>query len=205
MDIHEEYWLRKSVKQPMIKYVDKGNLILKAKNKKSDWAWLHVNITSFVDPNHHQSPLKYNFVVSANPQLYASQDMNHFAQQSKMIQDENFEWDQYEVNLVEWAKKHSNDYQAIPSKDAVVVAWEIFVTNYDSWIAHFVPYRIQDMIYLTISDEPQSERLAHIKSVEDFLKEKFERVFICWKSIKGSIEQKNYADWFAKIINDMAA
>lgn len=200
MDLHQEYWDRKKVKAPMIRFVDRGNLILKAKGK-SEWAWLHINITSNQDVTH---PMKYSFVVSANPQLYATSDMSHFAQQSKVVKEHVWEWEQYEIGLVEWAKEHAPNYKAITSQDAVFVAWEIFITNYDAWIANFLPYRIQDGIYRTVCENnSMTQRLEDIKLVEDHLREKYERVFLCWKNIKGAIEHKNYADWLAKIINEM--
>lgn len=203
MDLHEEYWRRKQVNAPMIKHVERANLILRSKGK-SEWGWLHVNVTSTpLDPLH---PVKYTFVVSANPELYATPDMNHLAHQSKVIKEQQWEWEQYEPGLIEWAKEHAVNYRAITSKDALEVAWEIFITNYDRWIAHFLPYRMQDVIYLTVSDDVKPEvRQAAIKDVEDYLRDKYERVFVGWKNIKGAIEQKNYADWLAKIVNDLAA
>jgi hypothetical protein len=201
MNLHEEYWKRKKVKAPLVQYVDRANLILRAKGK-SEWGWLHVNVASIVDGQH---PTKYNFVVSANPSLYATSDMNHFSQQSKMIQEYTWEWEGYEPGLIEWSKKHAGLYHAVTSQDAILVAWEIFITNYDSWIAHFMPFRMQDTVYRAVSDEtPLTDKLAAIKDVEDYLREKYERVFVYWKNIKGAIEQKNYADWLAKIVNDMA-
>jgi hypothetical protein len=199
MDLHEEYWTRKGVKAPLVKHVERANLILKSKGK-SEWAWLHVTITSNNDANH---PLKYTFVVSANPTLYSTPDFNHFSHHSKVLKEHVWEWEQYEPCLVDWAREHAVEYKAIPSADAVLVAWEMFVTNYDHWMAHFLPLRMQENVYITLLDE-RPDKLKAIKEVEDFIKDKYERVFLCWKNIKSAIDQKNYADWFAKIVNDMA-
>lgn len=202
MDLHEEYILRRKVKAPCIKYVDRANLILKSKGD-SEWAWLHVNIASSGDANH---PQKFNFVVSANPSLYTTNDFQHFSNHSKVLKEQQWEWDQYEPGLIEWAKEHSGKYQAVTSHDAIFVAWEMFATNYDAWMTHFLPYRMQEQVYLSFATSPDlyTKKVMAIKEVEDFMKDKFERVYLCWKNIRGAIEQKNYADWLAKVINDMA-
>jgi len=204
MDLHEEYVHRRKVKAPLIKYVDRANLILKSKDKGNEWAWLHVNIASAGDNNH---PQKFSFVVSANPTLYTTSDFQHFSNHSKVLKEHSWEWDQYEPGLLEWAKEHAGKYMAITSCDAVFVAWEMFATNYDTWIAHFLPFRMQENVYVSLNDtdEVRTARISAIKEVEDYIKEKYERVYSCWKNIKGAIEQKNYADWLAKVVNDLAA
>lgn len=206
MEIHEEYIQRRKVKAPCIKYVDRANLILKSRQKDGEWAWLHVNIAQAGDANH---PQKFSFVVSANPTLYTTQDFQHFSNHSKVLKEQTWEWEEYEPGLCAWAKEHAGKYVAITSCDAVFVAWEMFATNYDTWIAHFLPFRIQEQVFLSLNDKDGEQcrpvRLAAIKEVEDYIKEKFERVYLCWKNIKGAIEQKNYADWLAKVVNDMAA
>lgn len=207
MELHEEYLKRRGVKAPCIKYVDRANLILKSRDKDSEWAWLHVNITSNGDAAH---PMKYTFVVSANPTLYSTPDFNHFTNHAKVLKEHVWEWEQYEAGLVAFAKEHAGKYVAITSADAVFVAWQMFMTNYDAWIAHFLPYRLQESVYQSIAgnggtvEGQRAARSAAIREVEDFIKEKYDRVFACWRNIKSAIEQKNYADWLAKVVNDMA-
>jgi len=203
MELHEEYLTRRCVKAHCIKYVDRANLILKSKDSSDQqWAWLHVAISSNGDTSH---PLKYTFVISANPTLYSTSDMNHISQHSKVLKEHTWEWDQYESGLLNFAKEHCNDYIAITSEDAIFVAWEMFVTNYDAWIAHFLPFRMQDGIYQSFSADNRAEKILAIREIEDYIKSKYERVYICWRSIKSAIEQKNYADWLAKIINEIRA
>jgi len=206
MDLQEEYVARRKVNASVIKYVDRANLILKSKSKDGEWAWLHVNIAAAGDNNH---PQKFNFVVSANPTLYTTQDFQHFTNHSKVLKEHTWEWDQYEHGLLEWVKEHAGKYVAITSCDAVFVAWEMFTTNYDTWIANFLPYRIQEQVFVSLNDEKaeltRPQRIAAIRDVEEFIKEKYERVFLSWRNIKGAIEQKNYADWLAKVVNDSAA
>jgi hypothetical protein len=201
MELHEEYIARRKIKAPCIKYVDRANLILRSQVKDCEWAWLHVSISSNADQNH---PNKYTFVVSANPTLYSTPDFNHFTQHAKVLKEQVWEWEQYESGLVEFAKEYAGKYVAITSQDAVFVAWQMFVTNYDAWIAHFLPFRLQESVYQSLVGERKNRFMA-IKEIEDYIKEKFERVFICWRNIKSTIEQKNYADWLAKVVNDMAA
>lgn len=203
MDLHEEYIQRRKVKAPIIKYVDRANLILRSKNKDNEWAWLHINIASNGDQQH---PMKFTFVVSANPTLYTTQDFQHFSNNSKVLKEQTWEWEEYEVGLISWAKEHAGKYSAISSNDAVFVAWEMFITNYDTWMAHFLPLRLQEQLYNSLNEkDSKAQRIASIKDVEAFINEKYERVYLCWKNIKTAIDQKNYADWFAKVVNDMAA
>lgn len=202
MELHEEYLKRRRVKAPCVKYVDRANLILRSKTKESEWAWLHVAINSNADPAH---PLKYTFVVSANPTLYSTPDMNHISQHSKILKEQTWEWDQYEAGLVEFAKEHAGKYKAITSQDAVYVAWEMFITNYDAWLSHFLPIRMQESVYKSLcpSVDSRTSRLQAIKDVEEFIRDKYERVHLCWKNIKTSIDQRHYADWLAKVVNDL--
>jgi hypothetical protein len=197
MDLHEEYWNRKKVTVPLVKHTEKANLILRAKGN-AEWAWLHVSISTETDGNH---PSYYKFVVSANPVIYSTPHFEHFSQHAKIIEDRKWEWEQFEPEVVKWAEDQSASYVAVTSEDAIFVAWEMFVSNYDTWMANFLSIRIQETIFHTIRGS-RSNRLAAIKDVEDYIRERFEKVHICWKNIKSSIEQKNYADWFAKIIND---
>ncbi len=203
MEIHEEYITRRKVKSPLIRFVDRANLILKSRKKDGEWGWLHVNILSEGDANH---PLKFNFVVSANPTLYTTEDFKHFSNHSKVLKEYKWEWDQYEPGLLIWAKENAGNYVAITSVEAVFVAWEMFVTNYDAWLANFLPNRFQEHVYLSLIEESdRALRINAMKEVEDYMRDKFERVYSQWKNIKGAIEQKNYADWLAQIINDIAA
>ncbi len=203
MEIHEEYIARRKVKSPIVRFVDRANLILKARQKDGEWSWLHVNITSNPDPNH---PLKYSFVVSANPTLYTTEDFKHFSNHSKVLKDQTWEWDQYEPGILAWAKEHAGKYVAITSVDAVFIAWEMFVTNYDAWLANFLPISFQEQVYTSLIEEiDRALRINAIKDIEEYMREKYERVYLQWKNIKNVIEQKNYADWLAQIVNDLAA
>jgi len=199
MDLHEEYWSRRKVAAPLVKYPDRANMILKALDKNNEWGWLHVSINFTGDGQH---PGQYQFVVSANPIIYSTPDFNHFSNHSKVISENRWEWDQLEPEVIKWAQSQKGKYQAVDSQDAIFVAWEMFVSNYDAWMANFLTFRVQDKIFHTLKGQ-RTTRLAAIKEVENYIKDRYERVYICWKNIKGAIEQKTYADWLAKIVNDM--
>jgi hypothetical protein len=200
MELHEEYWSRRKLKAPLIKYVDRGNLILKARGK-AEYGWLHVHISSNNDGQH---PVKYGFTVSANPTLYSTPDMGQVAHHSKIIKELTWEWEQYESGLLDWVKENAKKYEAIPSQDAALVSWEMFLVNYDLWLANFLPYRMLEEVYRSLNGS-RDERMAAVKATEDYIKERYDRVFACWKNIRGAIEQKNYADWLCKVVNDAAA
>jgi hypothetical protein len=208
MDLQEEYFRRKTVPAHLIKYPERANLILRAKETwegrngvKPEWNWLHVSIDLRQEPNH---PAQFQFVVAANPVIYASADFSHFSyQNTKIITDSRFEWDQYENSVLQWAKQHATQYVAVPSSEAIFVSWEMFLANYDSWIANFLPYRVIDWLSESLHNEDVDSRLEAIRSVEEWIREKYERVHACWRNIRQQLDQKNYADWFAEVINDL--
>lgn len=199
MDLQEEYILRRKIPAHFIKYVDRASLILRAKDGvKPEWNWLHVSIDCKQESNH---PAHYQFVVAANPVIYASPDFSHFSyHHTKVLQEQRWEWDQYEASLTDWAMKNAQNYVAVPSSEAVFVSWEMFLANYDSWLANFLPYRVIDWVAGSLKGDKDS-RLENIREVEEWIKEKYERVFMCWRNIRQNLDQKSYADWLADVIN----
>jgi hypothetical protein len=201
MDLQEEYFARKRPPARIIRYVDKGSLILRAKEgAKPEWEWLHVSIETKSEPNH---PAHYQFLVAANPVIYASADFSHFSyHNTHVVKDEKWEWDQYEKNLVDWAKTLSDKYVAIQSSEAIFVSWGMFMSNYDSWVANFLPYRVIDWLATSLRNGNQETRLNAISEVETWIRDKYDRVFSCWRNIRQNLDQKNYADWLADVINN---
>jgi hypothetical protein len=202
MDLQEEYFRRKKVPADLIRYVDRANLILRAKNGsgpgKSEWNWLHLTIEVRNENNH---PAQYQFVVAANPVIYASPDFSHFSyHHTKVVSEFRWEWDQYESGLADWINKHAKDYVAVPSSEAVFVSWEMFLANYDSWLANFLPYRVIDWLAGSLTGSKE-ERLNCIQRVETWIAEKYDKVHACWKNIRNNLDQRNYADWLADVVN----
>jgi hypothetical protein len=200
MELHEEYFRRCRLGCPCVRYIDKSTLILRAKDVKNvEHPWLHIAIDTRPDGNH---PNYYQFVVSASPVIYASPDFSHFScHHTKQITDQRWEWDNYEGNLLAWVDQYKDNYTAIKSSEAVFVSWEMFCTSYDAWMANFLPDRILDCVCETFIRDTIEDRISAIKLVEDFVKDRFERVYVTWKNIKQTIENKHYADWLAEIIN----
>lgn len=200
MELHEEYFIRKGLDCPCVRYADKSTLILRAKDlSNAEHPWLHLSINTMSDGNH---PNYYHFVVSASPVIYASPDLSHFSyHNAKQLTEQRWEWDNYEANLLAWVDQHKDSYTAIQSSEAIFVSWEMFCTNYDAWSANFLPARILDVVYETFESDTAEKRMAAIRVVEEFVKERFERVYVTWKNIKQTIENKHYADWLATIVN----
>lgn len=203
MDLQEEYFTRRAVRGHMVKFSDRGTLILKARDglaKKPEWSWLHITLTSHADGAH---PQHYNFQVAANPVIYASTDFSHFTyHHSKVLSDVKYEFDAFEQGILDWCAKTSQQYTAILSTDAVFVSWEMFCQNYDSWLANFLTWRMTEILSQTLTGTKES-RLKHIQEVENWIREKHERVHLCWKNIRANLEEKNYADWLGIIVNNM--
>lgn len=199
MDLQEEYFSRRKVPAHLIRYVDKGNLILRAKGADVEWAWLQVSIDSKTEGNH---PINYHFVVSANPVIYASADFSSFSyHHTKVVFEQRWEWDQYESGVAEWAAKFAKKYTAIPSSEAIFVSWQMFLANYDSWLANFLPYRVIDWLANSLAGTDVESRLTSIQDVERWISEKYERVFTCWRNIRQSLDSRNYSDWLANVVN----
>lgn len=202
MDLQEEYFTRRKVPAQLIKYVDKGNLILRSKNSAEEWTWLQVSIDAKTEGNH---PVHYHFVVSANPVIYASADFSNFSyHHTKVLYEQRWEWDQYETGLMDWASKFSKNYAAIPSAEAIFVSWQMFLANYDSWLANFLPYRVIDWVANSLAGPDTESRLASIRNVEQWIAEKYDRVFACWRNIRQNLDNRNYSDWLANIVNGKA-
>lgn len=202
MDLQEEYFSRRAVRAHLVKFVDRGNLILRAKNngKKPEWNWLHVTIQYQPDAQH---PGHYIFTVAANPVIYASADFTHFTQHhTKVLKEDKFEWEQYEDGILKWAEKNASHYDAVPSSEAIFVSWELFLSNYDTWVAAFLPIRVTDWLCASLEEKDSEKKLDYIKKVEEWIHGKYERVYVCWKNIRQNLEQKNYADWLATIVNN---
>jgi len=202
MDLQEEYFRRKKVPAHLLRYVERGNVILRAKEgKKPEWNWLYLSLDLKVESNH---PAHYQFVVAANPVIYASADFSHFSyHHTKVISETRWEWDQYESGLMDWVNANADNYVAVPSSEAMFVSWQMFLANYDSWLANFLPYRIIERLAASLVVTDAKKRLEEIREVEDWIKEKYDRVFACWKNIKQQLDQKNYADWLAVVVNDI--
>jgi hypothetical protein len=204
MDLQEEYFVRREVKSHLIKHVERGVLLLKARpdcsGKKPEHNLVQLNITSQSDANH---PNWYRFQMFADPIIVTNQDFSQLSMQpQKAILEYKWEWDQYEDSLLAWSAEHSGRYIAIPSAEAIFISWLMFCTHYDSWISSFMPWRVIDVLEMTLIGE-RDDKLKHIAQVETWIREKHERVFNCWKNVKNNFEQKNYVDWFAKVVNEM--
>lgn len=200
MDLQEEYYVRRKVPAHLVKYVSRASLIMKAKEEaKLDWNWLHISIDMKQEPNH---PAYYQFVVAANPVIYASADFSHFSyHHTKVLSDARWEWDQYEVNVRQWADEIARTYVAVPSHEAVFVSWEMFLANYDAWLANFLPYRVIDHLAGSLESTDTDSRIRCIGYVENWIREKYERVYACWRNIRQQLDHNTYADWLAAMVN----
>lgn len=197
MNLQEEYFDRKNVPAHLIRYPNKGTLFLKSKKLKD---WIQLSITYHPESQH---PPKYLINVAANPIIYASTDFSQsIYKHSKVLLEEFWEWDVYEKNLISWVKKHYLDYEALSFKQAIFSSWEMFLQNYDSWLANFLPCSIIDLIADSLENSDDEKRLENMFSVESWMQEKHDRFYSCWKNIKVNLEKGNYADWLAKVINN---
>lgn len=199
MDLQEEYFGRKKVPAFLIKYADRASLILRAKpGANVEWNWIQVSINSRADGNH---PNVYHFVVSANPVIYASADFSHFSYNvTKELLNIRWEWEDYENNLLNWAKKQRENYVAVTGEEAVFVSWEMFLVNYDSWLANFLPNRVIDWICDSLVGDKAS-RLASIVEVEKWISSRYDKIYACWQGIKQNIDNRCYADWLGAVVN----
>lgn len=199
MDLQEEYFVRKSVPAHLIRYPERATLFLKSK-KPVENNWIQLSVDFHSEPNH---PPKYHFTITANPVIYSSQDFGQISfSNSKVITDEFWEWDAYEQNILNWVKKLSSDYDAILSEEAFFTSWEMFLQNTDSWIANFLPARIIDQVADSLHGETAT-RMKAIEQVERWIQTKYSRIWECWSNIRHGVEKAFYADWLAKVVNNL--
>lgn len=197
MDLQQEYFNRKKVPSNIICYPEKGVIYLKSK-KPVEHNWLQMSIEIHNEPNH---PPKYRFSVLASPTIYSSQDFTQFSyNHSKVICDEMWEWDQYELKLLEWIKNLSKNYESISYKEAFVVSWEMFVQNTDSWFANFLPTRILCKVADSLEGNEEG-RFNAINDIERWIQHRYERIWTCWRNVSQNINRVAYADWLSDTFN----
>lgn len=198
MDLHEEYLNRRRISSPVVKYVERGSIILR---KKSDGKnqWVHATIQHQTEPHH---PPYYRFVEAVDPVIYATSDMSNFSlHNSNVIKDEKWEWDDYEKNIIEWAKERSKEYRAVSNIEARYAMWSLFVVSFDEWFANKLPIGMIGVLCDTLNDEDIEKSIEFIKQMENWLQRNNERVLVSWKNVSGRLDDRNYAEWLARIVN----
>ena len=195
MRLHEEYHKRKKYDFPILKFVDKGSVILHAKEgHKVDHEWLHVSIDYRVENN--RAPY-FSVWISTTNIVYGTADFSNFTNGGgKIILEEKWEWETYEDNIIKLVNQYSKNYKAIFNKEAIAISWHSFIASNQDWFVNNLPWKFVDILADSLSLEDKS---SSIKFVESFIKEKSEKVFLYWKTAKGTLDTKNYSDWFVDI------
>lgn len=204
MDLIEEYANRHKITGPYVKYPDKAQLILRARpGKQVDYNWINVTIEC---RNEGARPNQYQMVVVGNPVVYATPDFSHFSyHHEKVLSDNRWDWDGYESGVVDWSKTIAANYQAVPSLDAMPMCWTMFAVTYDGWFANFMPTRLYDAMHASIMSDTHKDRIDAILLIEEWLKQRQDKVYGAWQTIRRQLESKGYADWLVNLVNAMHA
>lgn len=191
MDPQQEYFSRRKIKG-LVRYQEYANVML-----SSNGELYNLTIQKMAEANH---PAQFYIQLAAAPVIYASADFNHVSTSlaAKSFFEEKWEWDVYEKNLVNWIGKNKGKYKPIKSEDALMFCWTSFLRSYDLWIAHFVPIKVLSQIASSLSGDKKIQAES-VKTVENWLKERHEKIATCWKNIKSKVDSKNYADWLADL------
>lgn len=184
----------------MVRYADKSSLLLKLKNgKKSENEIIQINIDKKMEPNH---PAFFYMTILSNPVICVSPDFSQFSvYHTKSLFDYKWEWDQYEAGLLKHIEPYLDNYTAISGEKAVWISWELFLKNYDLWLANFLSCQGMEWIYESLAADKVEEKLKYVSLIEDWLRKRHEKVFVCWKNLKTGLESRNYAHWLAEFFD----
>lgn len=196
MELVEEYLFRHKIIEPVVRYPEKAQLLLTARIEKNPYRWLHLEIDFKQEQN---KPPYFFFRVAANPTVYSTFDFSYSGcHHEKVLADNTWSWDEFEINLREWCKSWGKNYSAIELKNAIPICWKMFVINNDRWLANNLPLKMIWDLHASLFSERISDS---IMKIEEWLRERNERVYNSWRSIKKSFDTDSYADWLVEIIN----
>lgn len=199
MDLIDEYALRTKLNRPILKYVDKATLILRSRKSIHDLPlgkpqWISFSVETRVEPNR---PPFFYMLVTGNPVFYTTPDFSHCTyQHEQVLSEHNMEFDEYHSKISVWAESVKKDYVAVKSEDAIGMCWQMYCVNYDRWFANFLPHRMIKVLCESISGQNQA-----IAEVEQWMRQRHEKIFSSWITIKKSLDNTHYADWLADIVN----
>ncbi len=196
MELLEEYLKRHEIKEPVVRYSDKSQLLLSSKSDKAIHRWLHIEIDLRQEPN---KPPYFNFRVAANPTIYTTPDFSYSScHHEKVLSEQGWDWDSFELNIKEWCKDHSRSYHAINLKDAIPICWKMFVVNNDRWLANHLPIRMIDDLHGSLFSAKAPD---FIMKIEEWLRDRHERAYSSWLMVRKNFDTNYYADWLADMVN----
>lgn len=199
MDLIDEYALRTNLDRPIIKYADKATLALRSRKSIHDLPpgkpqWLSFSLDTRIEPNR---PPFFHMLVTGNPTFYATPDFSHCTyQHEQVLIEDTVEFDDYESKIGGWADSIKKDYVAVKSNDAIGMCWQMYCANYDRWFANFLPHRMIKILCESISGQNQA-----IFEIEQWMRQRHEKVFSSWVAVKKTLDNNHYADWLAEVVN----
>lgn len=200
MELHEEYIIRRQLRTPIVKHMQRGTVMLRAiPGTLTEWQWLNLNVL-YQQEGYH--PGKYSIDLYANPVVYVTGDFTRVMMGfSHTIYQGRLEWEEYEPWLSEWGSRQRSYYQAITREEAVVFWWQSFLANFDAWLASFLPNRMIDRLSHSFTGE-LDKRLLAIQDIQDWLEPRYSVLANGWRNLSQNFDAKFYADWLVRLINN---
>ena len=196
MELLEEYLNRHKITAPVVRYPDKAQLLLMGRTDKSPHKWLHLEIDLKQESN---KPPYFLFRVAANPSIYSTPDFNYSSYHyEKVITQENWNWEDLDLNLRNWCQANTAQYRAVELKNAIPICWKMFVINNDRWLASFLPFRMIENLHRSLFSDNIPEAIV---TIEEWLRDRHEKTYSSWQAIRKNFDPTNYADWLAEMVN----
>lgn len=192
MDLRQEYYNRVGVKEMPVQYGPGKNFLLLKKKKKSDagnsWSFISIN---FCKTDNHPGFFKFIKCLAvrdgSNP--------------LKAVDEKKIEWDDWETYIDSWVKENKDCFVPIERNEKTGLdIWEIFIYSYDTWLTNNLSDTLKDKLCTTVDEEESVQvRVEAMLKIEEFLKVKNRTSHVGLNSIRAYVDEKNYAEWLAKL------
>jgi len=207
VDLQTEYYLRNSVRTPLIRHTN-GILLLCNPSKTSTDRWEMLNIKFSNKEGEDGAWIDSFDVIRATAYHNNHSSRNFFS----TIFETKVYWDEFEGYVHKLAEKlKDSGCHAITSPSQKQLAcWEILCYTHDSVFAE-QPVAVLDLNYKVINDNLRvEERLEAIDDLVNFLNVRSESgknssncksILQAWSHLRSMFDNTVYAHWLAQLIN----
>lgn len=192
MHLHEEYILRHKLDVPVVRYDKKANVFLRTQSFPYNWGILS---TQWHEPQIHPGYFEINFSEPIHNSFHRS------AYFSKVMSWSQVYWDDYEKILLGCVNAcRETNLKVVPSQERVLVAWQMFLLIFDSWLAQHM--KLEFFQFVEQSTRPDLDlevRLIAYRAAHSILVQYSEVSDVLLYQILPLI--KGHATWLEKLID----
>lgn len=187
MRLHEEYFQRHGINQPVVNHCSKGSVILRRNSGVKPFLFVDIN---WIKGDRY--PGVYN--IEFNEPIHDGWDKGRFF--NHVGQPYVKQWDEYEDFLLNWSRDADKSYTPIEANEAILASWEMMVYCYDGWF-HGQNYGLKDLLFRTLDDELDiKKRLSYHEDMLNHLSVNFPGILNTWTS---KFYVSNYSEWLVNL------